>query len=122
MGAMTARKLAAGIAEISTGKAVNSVTVEELLLYLPMRYEDRSNLARIADLDLVRVRVTLGVAVEELAEERAAGALDLRDEDERLPDGDEVLEARSRDPLVLLALVQPGPRRLSRHAVRAGLH
>ena len=50
MGAMTARKLAAGIAEISTGKTVNNVTVEDLLLYLPMRYEDRSNLARIADL------------------------------------------------------------------------
>ena len=50
MSAMTARKLAAGIAEISTGKTVNSATVEDLLLYLPMRYEDRSNLARIADL------------------------------------------------------------------------
>src|SRR5437588_2537264 len=50
IGAMTARKLAGGIAEISTGKTVNSVTVEDLLLYLPMRYEDRSHLARISDL------------------------------------------------------------------------
>src|SRR6266571_2955668 len=50
LGAVTARKLAAGIAEISTGKDANSVTVEDLLLYLPMRYEDRSNLARISDL------------------------------------------------------------------------
>ena len=47
---MTARKLAGGIAEISTGKTVNNVTVEDLLLYLPTRYEDRSHLARISDL------------------------------------------------------------------------
>src|SRR5437868_4241856 len=50
IGSSTARKLAVGIAEISTGKTVNSVTVEDLLLYLPMRYEDRSHLARISDL------------------------------------------------------------------------
>jgi len=50
IGSSTARKLAAGIAEISTGKTVNNVTVEDLLLYLPMRYEDRSNLAQISDL------------------------------------------------------------------------
>src|ERR1041384_2734574 len=46
----TARKLASGVAEISTGKTVNSVTVEDFLLYLPMRYEDRSSFARIRDL------------------------------------------------------------------------
>ena len=47
---MTARKLAAGVAEISTGKDINNVSVEDLLLYLPMRYEDRSSFARISDL------------------------------------------------------------------------
>jgi ATP-dependent DNA helicase RecG len=50
LGAMTARKLAAGVAEISVGKDINNVTVEDLLLYLPMRYEDRSSFARISDL------------------------------------------------------------------------
>ncbi len=50
LGPLTARKLAAGVAEISTGKDINSVTVEDLLQYLPMRYEDRSSLARIRDL------------------------------------------------------------------------
>src|SRR5580765_1108084 len=50
LGPLTARKLALGITGISTGKDVNSVTVEDLLHYLPMRYEDRSNLARIRDL------------------------------------------------------------------------
>jgi ATP-dependent DNA helicase RecG len=50
LSAMTARKLAAGVAEISTGKDINSVTVEDLLLCLPMRYEDRSSFARISDL------------------------------------------------------------------------
>ena len=46
----TARKLAVDIAGFSTGKDVNTVTVEDLLLYLPMRYEDRSKFTRIADL------------------------------------------------------------------------
>src|SRR5213075_1840967 len=50
MGLLTARKLAAGIATVSTGKDVNQVTVEDLLHYLPMRYEDRSKLASIRDL------------------------------------------------------------------------
>lgn len=49
-GAMTARKLAAGVAEISPGKDTDSVTVEDLLMYLPMRYEDRSSFARINEL------------------------------------------------------------------------
>src|SRR5256714_5508758 len=49
-GAMTARKLAAGVAEISTGKDINTVSVEDLLLYLPTRYDDRSSFARISDL------------------------------------------------------------------------
>lgn len=50
LGPLTARKLALGISGISTGKDINNVTIEDLLHYLPMRYEDRSNLARISDL------------------------------------------------------------------------
>jgi ATP-dependent DNA helicase RecG len=50
LGSLIARKLAAGVAEISTGKDLNTVTVDDLLLYLPMRYEDRSSFARISDL------------------------------------------------------------------------
>ena len=50
LGPLTARKLALGVAGISTGKDIHSATVEDLLHYLPMRYEDRSNLARIRDL------------------------------------------------------------------------
>jgi len=50
MGLLTARKLAAGVATISTGKDINQVTVEDLLHYLPMRYEDRSKLTSIRDL------------------------------------------------------------------------
>ena len=50
VGPLTARKLAAGIAGVSAGKDLNNVSVEDLLHYLPMRYEDRSNLARIRDL------------------------------------------------------------------------
>ena len=50
MNLLTARKLAAGIAEIATGKDINHVTVEDLLHYLPMRYEDRSKLTLIRDL------------------------------------------------------------------------
>ena len=50
LGPITARKLAAGIAGISSGKDVNNVTVDDLLHYLPMRYEDRSKFTRIKDL------------------------------------------------------------------------
>src|SRR2546421_3590660 len=50
LGPITARKLAAGIAGISSGKDLNNVTVDDLLHYLPMRYEDRSKLTRIRDL------------------------------------------------------------------------
>ena len=51
LGALTARKLALGLAESATGKDINTVTVEDLLLNLPMRYEDRSSFARIVDLE-----------------------------------------------------------------------
>jgi ATP-dependent DNA helicase RecG len=50
LGQLTARKLAAGIAGISTGKDINNANVSDLLHYLPMRYEDRSSFARISDL------------------------------------------------------------------------
>src|SRR5438874_2960771 len=50
LGPITARKLATGIAGISSGKDSNNVTVDDLLHYLPMRYEDRSRLTRIRDL------------------------------------------------------------------------
>lgn len=51
LGPQGARKLALGLAEVSPGKDINNVTVEDLLLYLPMRYEDRSNLSCIRDLE-----------------------------------------------------------------------
>ncbi|HZI49289.1 MAG TPA: ATP-dependent DNA helicase RecG, partial [Pyrinomonadaceae bacterium] len=50
LGPHGARKLALGLAEISPGKDINSVTVEDLLLYLPMRYEDRSRMIAVRDL------------------------------------------------------------------------
>jgi ATP-dependent DNA helicase RecG len=48
---MTAQKLALEIASISARQDAREATVEDLLHYLPMRYEDRSHLARIADLE-----------------------------------------------------------------------
>src|SRR2546429_739966 len=50
LGPNTARKLALGLAGLSHGKDLSTVDVEDLLHYLPMRYEDRSSLARIRDL------------------------------------------------------------------------
>src|SRR5207245_9229204 len=50
LGPNTARKLAIGLAGVSPGKDVGTVNVDDLLHYLPMRYEDRSSLARIRDL------------------------------------------------------------------------
>ncbi|HEX8557741.1 MAG TPA: ATP-dependent DNA helicase RecG [Pyrinomonadaceae bacterium] len=50
MGAQTARRLALALANVAGKRDAAEVTVEDLLNYLPMRYEDRSNLARIADL------------------------------------------------------------------------
>jgi hypothetical protein len=51
-----------------------------------------------ADLELVRMSVTLGVEVEELREERPAGTRDLRDQDERLAYRDDLLEVNQNDP------------------------
>jgi ATP-dependent DNA helicase RecG len=46
----TAQKVAQGAAAALNVTDFRSVTVEDLLGYLPMRYEDRSNLARVRDL------------------------------------------------------------------------
>ncbi len=51
VGPLTAKKLAAEIASITARPDPREATVEDLLHYVPMRYEDRSNLARIADLE-----------------------------------------------------------------------
>jgi ATP-dependent DNA helicase RecG len=50
LGQITARKLAQALAGVAGKKSASDITVEDLLNYLPMRYEDRSNLARISDL------------------------------------------------------------------------
>jgi ATP-dependent DNA helicase RecG len=49
-GQPTARKLALALATLVGKTDASEATVEDLVNYLPMRYEDRSNLARIADL------------------------------------------------------------------------
>lgn len=52
LGQLTAQKLAVALASQSIKKTAADVTVEDLLLYLPMRYEDRSNLTQISDLEV----------------------------------------------------------------------
>jgi ATP-dependent DNA helicase RecG len=47
----TAQKLAVGIAAVTGLGNPLQATIEDLIHYLPMRYEDRSNLARIRDLE-----------------------------------------------------------------------
>lgn len=69
-GSQSARKLALALAEVSPGKDINNVNVEDLLAYLPARYEDRSSMVEIrhlyhgleASLDLT-VRVAGGYPV-----------------------------------------------------------
>jgi len=51
LGPNLSRKLAAAIAAYSSKKHSADATVEDLLGYLPMRYEDRSRLAQIKDLE-----------------------------------------------------------------------
>ncbi|MET0623802.1 MAG: hypothetical protein ABW250_12530, partial [Pyrinomonadaceae bacterium] len=64
LGAQTARRLALAVAHVAGKADAGEVTVEDLLNYLPMRYEDRSNLARIADLtDGVEASLDLYVRV-----------------------------------------------------------
>ncbi|MEP6708143.1 MAG: ATP-dependent DNA helicase RecG [Pyrinomonadaceae bacterium] len=50
LGQYGAQKLASALAAISRNQKPAEVRVEDLLTYLPMRYEDRSNLASIRDL------------------------------------------------------------------------
>lgn len=49
-GQESARKLALALTEVSPGKDISNITIEDLLNYLPTRYEDRSRLALIRDL------------------------------------------------------------------------
>jgi len=49
-GQAMARKLGLALASVSAKTHASEATVEDLLNYLPMRYEDRSNLARIENL------------------------------------------------------------------------
>jgi ATP-dependent DNA helicase RecG len=63
-GQPSARRLALALASVSDRSDAGEATVEDLLNYLPMRYEDRSNLARIADLrDGLEVSLDLYVRV-----------------------------------------------------------
>jgi ATP-dependent DNA helicase RecG len=50
LGQTSARKLALGLTSFAGKKSAAEATVEDLLSYLPMRYEDRSHPARIRDL------------------------------------------------------------------------
>lgn len=50
LGETLSRKLSQALASYASKKSAAEATVEDLLSYLPMRYEDRSNLARIRDL------------------------------------------------------------------------
>ena len=50
LGETLSRKLAQALASYAGKKNAGEASVEDLLSYLPMRYEDRSNLARIRDL------------------------------------------------------------------------
>ena len=49
-GMQTARKLAGALAQVSHSSDASSVTIEDLLLYLPTRYEDRSSMVEIKHL------------------------------------------------------------------------
>jgi ATP-dependent DNA helicase RecG len=63
-GQPTARRLALALAALSGKREAEEASVEDLLNYLPMRYEDRSNLTRIAELsDGVEASLELYVRV-----------------------------------------------------------
>jgi ATP-dependent DNA helicase RecG len=63
-GQPTARRLGLALASLSGKRDAAEATVEDLLNYLPMRYEDRSNLTRIAELsDGVEASLELYVRV-----------------------------------------------------------
>ena len=50
LGQATSQNLSASLARFSNRTTASGITVEDLLCYLPMRYEDRSNLTTIRDL------------------------------------------------------------------------
>ena len=65
IGKATSLKLATEIAALNGRPDIRQANIEDLLHYLPMRYEDRSNLATVADLQdgitaSVEVRIRLG--------------------------------------------------------------
>ncbi|HYP02282.1 MAG TPA: hypothetical protein VER76_18975, partial [Pyrinomonadaceae bacterium] len=63
-GQPTARRLGLALASMYGKRDAGEATVEDLLNYLPMRYEDRSNLTRIAELrDGVEASLELYVRV-----------------------------------------------------------
>jgi ATP-dependent DNA helicase RecG len=63
-GQPTARRLGLALASLTGKRDAAEATVEDLLNYLPMRYEDRSNLTRIAELsDGVEASLELYVRV-----------------------------------------------------------
>jgi ATP-dependent DNA helicase RecG len=51
LGQTMSHKLAMALASYAGKKSASDATIEDLLTYLPMRYEDRSNLAAIRDLE-----------------------------------------------------------------------
>src|SRR5215208_6932309 len=64
LGVQMSRRLALALAHVVGKSDAGEVTVDDLLNYLPMRYEDRSNMARIADLtDGVEASLDLYVRV-----------------------------------------------------------
>ncbi|MBV9928074.1 MAG: ATP-dependent DNA helicase RecG [Acidobacteria bacterium] len=64
LGVQMSRRLALALANVAGKSDAGEVSVEDLLNYLPMRYEDRSNMARIADLtDGVEASLDLYVRV-----------------------------------------------------------
>ena len=64
LGAQMSRRLALALAHVAGKADAGEVAVEDLLNYLPMRYEDRSNMARISDLtDGVEASLDLYVRV-----------------------------------------------------------
>jgi ATP-dependent DNA helicase RecG len=63
LGQTTSHKLASALAAYHAKKKAADATVEDLLTYLPMRYEDRSNLARIRDLK-TGMEASLGLYVK----------------------------------------------------------
>ncbi|HYG10672.1 MAG TPA: ATP-dependent DNA helicase RecG [Pyrinomonadaceae bacterium] len=63
-GQPTARRLGLALANLAGKRDAGEATIEDLLNYLPMRYEDRSNLTRIAELrDGVEASLELYVRV-----------------------------------------------------------